>query len=86
MEVISLKRVIDFLNRLEEAHIYYRLLKSRDFSITVFIDVPGQRWEVDFLYENDNEECSGVWVEKFISDGVIFKESELDVLFRDFSD
>ena len=74
------------MNKLETAHIHYTLIKARDFSITVFICVPGQRWEVDFLYENGNDECSGVWVEKFLSNGEIQNESELDVLFRDFSD
>ena len=86
-EVISLKKLIDFLNKLEEVHIHYKLFKCRDFSITVFIDVPGQRWEVDFLFEDDNKDiCTGIWVEKFVSDGQIFHEEELEVLFRDFAD
>ena len=45
----------------------------------VFIDVPGQRWEVEF---SDKD----IRVEKFISDGEIFDEKEIEVLFRDFSD
>ena len=82
-----MKNIIEFLNKLEETHISYKLFKSRDFIITVFINVPGERWEVDFLFEDDDKDiCSEIWVEKFISDGQIFGESEIDVLFRDFSD
>ena len=78
--------VISFLNRLEEVKIPYTLDKDRDFSITVLINIPGERWEVDFLFENGTNECSGIWVERFKSDGVIFDESELEVLFTDYAD
>jgi hypothetical protein len=78
--------IIEFLNRLEKANISYKLSKSMDFSITILIDVPGERWEVDYLFENESDECSGVWVERFKSDGYIHGIEELDVLFRDFSD
>jgi len=81
-----MNKMIRFLNRLEEAKIAYTLDKDRDFSITVLVYVPGERWEVDFLFENETEECSGVWVERFKSDGVIFDESELEVLFTDYAD
>jgi len=78
-------KLIDFLNRLEEAKISYHLLKCRDFSITVMITVPGERWEVDFLYE-DGDVCSDIWVERFKSNGTLYGESELETLFREFSD
>ena len=78
-------KLIDFLNRLEAAKIHYQLLKCRDSSITVLITVPGERWEVDFLYEN-GDECSDIWVERFRSNGTLSGESELESLFRDFSD
>jgi len=78
-----MNKLIEFLNRLEEAKISYRLLKSRDFSLTVMITVPGERWEVDFLYEN-GDVCSDVWVERFKSNGTLYGESELETLFRDF--
>ena len=81
-----MNKVIEFLNKLEKANISYVLSKNRDFSLTVSICVHGERWEVDFLHENDELECSGVWVEKFKSDGQIFSEGELDILFRDYSD
>lgn len=79
-------KIIDFLNQLDEKKLFYTITKSRDFGIAVMVYIPGERWEVDFLYENDNEECSGVWVERFKSDGQLFDESELEVLFRDFAD
>jgi len=79
-------KILEFLNRLDKEHIHYTITKSRDFGIAVMVYVPGERWEIDFLYENDNEECSEVWVEKYISNGVLFDEEELEVLFRDFSD
>jgi hypothetical protein len=64
---------------LEERKIYYRLNKIRD-SILVEVTVPGQKWEVEFMADGTIE------IEKFISDGKIENESELEVLFRDFSD
>jgi len=80
-----MKKLIDFLNGLEEAKIVYKIFKSRDFSITVLIYVPGERWEVDFLFEN-GDICSDIWVEKFKSDGTIYDEGEIETLYRDFSD
>jgi hypothetical protein len=75
----TLKNLIEFLNKLEERKIYYRLNKIRD-SILVEVTVPGQKWEVEFMADGTIE------IEKFISDGKIENESELEVLFRDFSD
>ncbi|HAN22109.1 MAG TPA: hypothetical protein DCP51_10680 [Clostridiales bacterium] len=57
---------------------YYKLSKVRD-SIMVEIAVPGQRWEVEF-FEDDHVE-----IEKFVSNGTIYNEKELDILFKDFS-
>lgn len=74
-----MNNLIDFLDKLEERKIYYRLNKIRD-SILVEIAVPGQRWEVEFFPDGD------IQVEKFISDGEIKGKTELDVLFKDFSD
>lgn len=75
----AMKRLLDFLNKLDKCKIYYRLGKFCEEYIMVFVDVPGQRWEVEF--SNDD-----VRIEKFISDGTIYDTSEIDVLFRDFSD
>ena len=70
---------MDFLNRLEENHIYYRLNKVRD-AILVEIAIPGARWEVEFLRDGEIE------IEKFISDGALCDTSALEALFDTFQD
>lgn len=75
----TLKDLINFLGKLEDKKIYYNLDKIRD-SILVEVSIPGQRWEVEFM------EDGTIQIEKFISNGNIEGESELEVLFRDFSD
>ena len=74
-----MQKLIDFLNRLEAAKIFYKLDKTNDEYIMVEIAVPGARWEVEFSADD-------VRIEKFISDGTICGESEIDVLFRDYAD
>ena len=76
---LYMQKFIDFLNRLEKSHIFYKLDKTNDEYIMVEIAVPGQRWEVEFS-END------IRIEKFISDGCLCDKSEIEALFRDFSD
>ncbi len=84
----GLVRILDFIARLEDHHIHYRLshyngchANAPDLdSIMVEIAVPGQRWEVEFLANGD------VQVEKFHSEGTLVGESELDVLFTQFGD
>ena len=44
----TLNKLIDFLDKLEDRRIYYRLNKIRD-GILVEVSVPGQRWEIEFL-------------------------------------
>ena len=73
----SLSKLISFLDILDEKKIYYRLNKIRD-SILVEIAVPGQRWEVEFMSDGTIE------IEKFLSNGIIYNEKEIDILFRDF--
>ena len=72
-------QLLDFLNKLEEHQICYRLNKVRD-AIMVEIAVPGQRWEVEFLRNG------GIEVERFISSGEITGTADLDVLFDLYSD
>lgn len=76
----SLVEFNDFLNKLEDRNIFYRLIKVRRESIMVEVAVPGQRWEIEFMDDDTME------IEKFISDSAYFDAKELDVLFRDFSD
>lgn len=72
-----MKKLISFLEKLDENKIYYELNKVRD-AIMVEIAVPGERWEVEFFADGNVE------VEKFVSQGEIFDEEELDKLFSDF--
>ncbi|MEJ8545978.1 hypothetical protein [Brevibacillus borstelensis] len=74
------KKLNDFLNKLQENHIFYRLSKVRKESIMVEVAVPGQRWEIEFMEDGTVE------IEKFRSDGQYYDGKELEVLFRDFSD
>ena len=72
-------KLLEFLNKLEKCNICYRLNKIRE-SILVEITVPGERWEVEFFEDGKVE------IEKFISDGQIKDESEIALLFKNFSD
>ena len=75
-----MQRLITFLNRLEEADIHYKLDKFNEEFIMVEVAVPGQRWEIEFSADDE------VRIEKFLSQGSIYDESEIDVLFDNFSD
>lgn len=75
----SLQKLIDFLDKLEESKIYYRLNKIRD-SILVEISVPGERWEVEFFADGHTE------TEIFRSNGEIHDDSVIKKLFNEFSD
>lgn len=67
--------LLDFLQKLEDNDIYYRLNKVRD-SIMVEIAIPGQRWEVEFMRDGE------VQVEKFLTSGEILDERALKELFN----
>lgn len=75
----SLKDFIEFLNKLENKSIYYRLNKIREESVMVEIVVPGQRWEIEFMIDGTIE------IEKFVSDGEIYDDKELEFLFKEYS-
>ena len=70
--------LLEFLRKLEENNIYYKLNKIRE-SILVEIAVPSERWEVEF-FENGE-----IQVERFTSNGEITGEESLDLLFNQFS-
>ena len=74
-----MERLCDFLGRLNEAHISYRLqmVSEMNDNILVEIAIPGERWEVNF-YTDGN-----VFVEKFIGTGEVFDGSELNKLFEE---
>jgi hypothetical protein len=53
MEVFG--RLLDFLNRLDAAHVYYTLGHTRPESVMVDISLPGWRWEVEFMLDGSIE-------------------------------
>src|SRR5713226_8709630 len=73
-------KMLSFLRKLEEAKIAYTLRHSRDDAIMVKINVPGERWEVEFLEDDDVE------IERFVSNGEIHDDSMLNELFAKYSD
>jgi hypothetical protein len=44
-------RLLDLLNRLDQAHIYYKLDHTRPDSVMVDAAVPGWRWEIEFMVD-----------------------------------
>ncbi|WP_207652730.1 hypothetical protein [Desulfosporosinus sp. FKA] len=76
----NFKNMNNFLNDLKENKIHFRLNKIRSESITVEVAVPRQRWEIDFM------EDGTINVEKFFSDGTIYADDELKLLFNEFPD
>jgi hypothetical protein len=81
----SLNDLIEFLEKLEDKKISYKLNKTRDDTIMVEVAVPGQRWEIEYNTYGETSHYV-IEIEKFLSNGTIYDVSELDVLFRDFSD
>jgi hypothetical protein len=79
MKTDKFSQLLDFLERLEKAKIGYSLRHSREDALMVEIRVPGERWEVEFLRDDEIE------IERLRSNGRIEDASLLDVLFAKFS-
>ncbi len=80
-----IKELISFLNELEERNIFYKIAKHREDAIMIEVVVPGERWEIELVtYESENE-CQ-VEIERFRSDGEISDENALSELFALFSE
>ena len=78
----NLNWFIELLEKLEDNKLYYRLNKTRVDTIMIEVAVPGQRWEIE--YNTYGKSTGGVIeIEKFISEGTIYGEEELETLFRD---
>ena len=45
----ALKKLVDFLEKLESLKIHYALEHNRSDSIMVLVAVPGERWEIEFF-------------------------------------
>jgi hypothetical protein len=52
---MNLSTVLEFLDELKRRKIYHQLERHRDDALMVRIDVPGQRWEVEFLASGEIE-------------------------------
>ena len=74
-----MKKLLSFLQELEDRKIFYKVEKVRE-AIMVVAVVPGERWEIEFFDDGV------VVIEKFKSDGTIYNEDEISTLFDCFSD
>ncbi|MBI5928509.1 MAG: hypothetical protein HY862_04330 [Chloroflexi bacterium] len=72
----SLQKLLDFLDRLEDEGLWYHLTHSRPETICVFIDIPGERWEVEFFADGHIE------FERFRSSGDLEDESVLEQFMK----
>jgi hypothetical protein len=80
MVLVEIKELINFLNKLEDSNIFYKLNIVRDEVIMVEMAIPGQSWEVESMKDGTVE------IEKFIGDREFYDDKEIDTLFKDFSD
>src|SRR5436190_2145806 len=72
------RQMLELLKRLDEAKIAHRLAQHRDDALMIEVDVPGERWEIEFV---DYDDEVHVEIERFRSNGVIYDETALDKLF-----
>ena len=77
------RQMLDLLRRLKEAKISCRLCQIREEALMIEVNIPGQRWEIEFVDYNDEVH---VEIERFVSNGHIDDESALDELFEEYSD
>jgi len=72
-----MKKILNFLQKLEQNKIHYTIEHNRDEFIMVLVAVPGERWEVEF------DEHGNVEIEVFKNTiGVHTDEYLLDRLFE----
>lgn len=79
----NLKKLLDFLNKLDEHGIGYAMEHNREDTLTVFVAVPSERWEVEFRANGDVE------VEVFYSgadEEDLEGEEALERLFADYEE
>jgi len=71
-------RLIDFLNRLDSAGVFYRLGHTRPESVMVEVALPGWHWEVEFMMNGSVE------IERYQSTGSIEEDpGMLEEIFTD---
>lgn len=74
--------VLSLLQRLKEAGIAHRLAQCRGDAIMIEVNVPGERWEIEYV---DYDDEVHVEIERFRSNGKMYDESMLEELFAKFS-
>lgn len=60
-----LEDVLQFCNALNERRASYKVSVDRPEAIRVTLDVPGERWEIDFFSGGDIE------LERYVGQGVV---------------
>jgi hypothetical protein len=78
----TLAEILKLLNRLKQAKIAHRLGQCRDDALLIEVNVPGERWEIEFVDYDDEVQ---VEIERFRSNGKIYDESMLEELFAKYS-
>ena len=74
-------RLLDYLDRLGQAGLHFRLARARSDALMVEVSVPGQHWEIEFMRDGTVE------VERYVSAaGVEADTALLDRLITDFAD
>ena len=76
----TISDLLDLLDRLKAAHIYYTLADPTEGAVMVKVAVPGERWEIEV------HEDGRISVEVFVSSAGVQGPELLDDLFRRFSD
>src|SRR5262245_60200761 len=76
------REILALLKRLNDARIAHRMGQSRDDALLIEVDVPGERWEIEFV---DYDDEVHVEIERFRSNGRIYDQSEIEELFARFS-
>lgn len=74
------RRLLDFLERLEGAGLYFTLQYLRADSVLVTVIAPGARWEIEFFDDGNID------VEVFESAGEVEGEEALERLFAEAQD
>ena len=54
-QINRLQTLLDFLDELERHHLHFKLERHRSETIMVLVNVPGERWEVEFFGDGEIE-------------------------------
>ncbi len=76
----TIEQITAFADRLDGAHIQYRLEVARKDAVMFCVSVPGERWEIEFMRDGNVE------VEIFRGNGSIRDGLGIEELFERFSD